>query len=56
MHTCTCSGGIELTFIGTNLDVVQNPVLVVSDMDYLDTANVSHVQLAKFLLDRKRMF
>ena len=55
MHTCTCSGGIELTFIGTNLDVVQNPVLVVSDMDYLDAANVSHVyiHLAKLLVDRK---
>ena len=43
MHTHTCSGGIELTFIGTNLDVVQNPVLVVDDSAYVDVVNVSRV-------------
>ena len=36
-----CSGGIALTFIGTNLDVVQNPALVVNDSQYLNEANVS---------------
>ena len=41
-HTHTHSGGINLTFIGTNLDVVQNPVLVVNDPQYLDGTNVSH--------------
>ena len=37
----TCSGGIMLTFIGTNLDVVQNPMLVIADPQYLNVANVS---------------
>ena len=36
-----CSGGIALTFIGTNLDVVQNPMLVVNDPLYINEANVS---------------
>ena len=27
-------------FIGTNLDVVQNPMLVVDDPQYLNVANV----------------
>ena len=45
MHTLTHSGGIELIFIGTNLDVVQNPMLVVSDPQYLDGTNVSHKNL-----------
>ena len=35
------SGGVVLTFIGTNLDVVQNPMLVVDDSQYLNAANVS---------------
>ena len=30
-----------LTFSGTNLDVVQNPVLVITDPQYLIEANVS---------------
>ena len=30
-----------LTFIGTNLDVVQNPMLVIADPQYLNKANVS---------------
>ena len=30
-----------LTFNGTNLDVVQNPILVVDDPQYLNVANVS---------------
>ena len=34
-------GGIELIFLGTNLDVVVNPMLVVSDPQYLDATNVS---------------
>jgi hypothetical protein len=29
-----------LTFIGTGLDVVQNPILVVDDPQYLNVANV----------------
>ena len=37
----THSGGIVLTFIGTNLDVVQKPMLVVNDPQYLNVANVS---------------
>ena len=39
--TAVHSGGIVLTFIGTNLDVVQNPVLVVNDPQYLNVTNVS---------------
>ena len=35
------SGGVVLTFIGTNLDVVQNPMLVITDPQYLNEANVS---------------
>ena len=30
-----------LTFNGTNLDVIQNPMLVVADPQYLNEANVS---------------
>ena len=30
-----------LTFSGTNLDVVQNPILVIADPQYLIEANVS---------------
>ena len=30
-----------LTFNGTNLDVVQNPMLVLTDPQYLNEANVS---------------
>ena len=30
-----------LTFNGTNLDVVQNPMLVIDDPQYLNVANVS---------------
>ena len=37
----THSGGIELIFKGSNLNVVQNPVLVINDPDYLDNVNVS---------------
>jgi hypothetical protein len=44
-HAETHSGGIMLTFIGTNLDVVQNPILVVADPQYLNIANVSVLQL-----------
>ena len=40
-----CSGGIELIFNGTNLDVVQNPMLVISDPQYLDISNVSMIYL-----------
>ena len=36
-----CSGGIELIFNGSNLNVVQNPLLVINDPDYLDNTNVS---------------
>lgn len=36
-----CRGGIELVFNGSNLDVVQNPMLEVNDQDYLDSLNVS---------------
>ena len=36
-----CSGGIELIFNGTNLDVVQNPMLVINDPEYLNVINVS---------------
>ena len=35
------SGGVVLTFIGANLDVVQKPMLVVDDPQYLNVANVS---------------
>lgn len=35
------SGGIEVTFSGTNLDVVQDPVMAVNDSDYVDVFNVS---------------
>ena len=38
VHT---SGGIEVTFIGANLDVVQRPMLVVNDTDYVPVVNVS---------------
>ena len=38
----THSGGIELVFIGTNLDVVIEPMLVVTDPQYLDVTNVSY--------------
>ena len=34
-------GGIELIFNGTNLDVVQNPMLVINDPQYLNITNVS---------------
>ena len=37
------SGGIELTFNGTNLDVVQSPMLIVSDPDYVNATNVSQL-------------
>ena len=42
-HTHTHSGGIELVFNGTNLDVVQSPMLVVSDPDYVNATNVSQL-------------
>ena len=32
-----------LTFNGTNLDVVQNPMLVIADPQYLNVANVSAI-------------
>ena len=35
------SGGIEVIFNGTNLDVVQNPVMAVNDSDYVAVFNVS---------------
>ena len=38
-----CSGGIELIFNGTNLDVVQNPMLVISDPQYLEVSNVNMI-------------
>lgn len=41
LHIILCSGGIVLMFIGTNLDVVQNPMLVIADPQYLNVANVS---------------
>lgn len=44
-----CSGGIVLMFIGTNLDVVQNPMLVVDDPQYLNIANVREKQHYKLL-------
>jgi hypothetical protein len=43
-HTQTCSGGIEFIFNGTNLDVVERPILVVSDPNYVNATNVSHLQ------------
>ena len=49
-HTLTHSGGIELIFNGTNLDVVQNPMLVISDPEYLDVSNVSQSQNTKHSL------
>ena len=39
-----CSGGIELIFNGTNLDVVQNPMLVISDPQYLEVSNVNMIR------------
>ena len=35
------SGGIEVVFNGTNLDVTQNPMLEISDPDNLNVINVS---------------
>ena len=49
-HTHTHSGGIELIFNGTNLDVVQNPMLVISDPEYLNVSNVSQSQNTKHFL------
>ena len=43
MHTHMRSGGIEIIFNGTNLDVVQNPMLVIIDPQYLNVSNVSFV-------------
>ena len=37
----TYSGGIELVFNGTNLDVILNPMLEISDPDNLNVINVS---------------
>lgn len=35
-------GGTMLTFSGTNMDVVQSPILVVNDHDYLDDTMVGN--------------
>jgi hypothetical protein len=43
IHTHTHSGGIELIFNGTNLDVVERPMLVVSDPQYVNATNVSQL-------------
>ena len=42
-HTLTHAhrGGIELIFNGTNLDVVQRPMLVFDDTEYVNAPNVS---------------
>ena len=37
----TYSGGIEVVFNGTNLDVVQNPMLELSGPDNMNVINVS---------------
>ena len=34
VHPFTHSGGIELIFNGSNLNSVQNPVLVIQDSDF----------------------
>ena len=34
-------GGIQLTFSGSNLDIAQNPFLVVDDSKYLSSTKVS---------------
>jgi hypothetical protein len=40
-----------LMFIGTNLDVVQNPMLVVNDPQYLNEANVSAIKAVDYYDD-----
>jgi Na+/serine symporter len=42
-HSHTHSGGIELIFNGTNLDVVESPMLVVNDPNYVNVTNVSQL-------------
>ena len=53
-HTCTLlvshSGGVVLTFFGTNLDVIQNPMLVVTDPQYLNEANVSAMTVLSIIM------
>ena len=44
------SGGIEITFSGTNLDVVQDPVMLVNDSDYVDAFNVSRCDASSISL------
>ena len=44
------SGGIEITFSGTNLDVVQDPVMLVNDSDYVDVFNVSRYDVSSISL------
>ena len=48
IHSLTHSGGIELIFNGSNLDVVQNPMLIFDDPNYTSNVNVSGAMVHVF--------